>query len=361
MIDSTFILIPLRRQTVLAMILVLSAGFVGSAPARASDATGRAQKPVAVMTVSTATASRAEWPVVIETSGAVMPWQEAIVSAQVGGLRLAAINVSVGDHVKRGQVLARYEADLLQADAMRLKASLEQAEADRQRALQLKGSGGISEQEILKYETQAEIARAQLQSTQLQIGYANVVAPDDGVVNANPATLGAVSSVGQELFRLIRKSRLEWRGELTAAQMGRLQPGMKASITLPDGSNASGVVRQIAPSLDAKTRLGLVYVDLQSERARAGMYLPGVIALQTQAAIVLPSASVVVRDGHSYVYLLGNNGHVRQQAVSLGRRQATQVEILSGVTENAQVVVKGAGFLNDGDLVSVSLSNKGQP
>lgn len=313
-----------------------------------------APKPVEAMTVTAAKVVLVQWPAVFETSGAVQAWQEAIIGAQVNGLRLVGIMANVGDHVRRGQLLARYDAAMLKADEARLAATAEQAEANWQRASQLKGTGSMSEQDLLQFQTDARIAKAQLQSTRLQIGYADVVAPDDGVVSARSATLGAVSSSGQELFRLIRKGRLEWRGEFTAEQLARIAAGMPVRLRLPGGGSVAGKIRQVAPSVDDKTRLGVVYADLgESSGVRAGMYVAGVVELARTPALVVPAASLVVRDGRSYVFRLGADGQVRQQQVTSGRRQEEAVEILSGLAQGDQVVARGAGFLNDGDAVRV--------
>jgi len=212
----------------------------------------------------------------------------------------------------------------------------------------------MSAQDLLQYQTQAQIAKAQLRSTQLQITYANVVAPDDGIVSASSATLGAVSSNGQELFRLIRKGRLEWRGEFTAEQLVRILPGMPIRLRLPGGSAVMGKIRQVAPSVDGKTRLGVVYADLDdASGVRAGMYVAGAVELAKTPALVVPSASLVLRDGRSYVFRLEQDGHVRQQLITSGRRQGDAVEILAGLAAGDQVVARGAGFLNDGDSVRV--------
>ncbi|MFD2424801.1 efflux RND transporter periplasmic adaptor subunit [Ralstonia solanacearum] len=221
------------------------------------------EQPAAALTVTVAAASQTQWPATLEASGAIAPWQEAVIGAQVSGLRLADVRVNVGDRVKRGQVLAVFDADLLRADEARLKAGWQQAEANRERALKLKGSGGISEQDVLQYVTQADVSKAQLRSTQLQLRYAEVIAPDDGVISARSATVGTVSNTGQELFRMIRQSRLEWRGELTAAQLAQVKAGQHIRLALPDGSAATAMVRQTAPSLDSQTRLGIVYADIE--------------------------------------------------------------------------------------------------
>ncbi|MGA3891793.1 efflux RND transporter periplasmic adaptor subunit [Ralstonia nicotianae] len=320
-----------------------------------TSATAMPEQPAAALTVTVAAASQAQWPATLEASGAIAPWQEAVIGAQVSGLRLADVRVNVGDQVKRGQVLAVFDADLLRADEARLKATWQQAEANRQRALQLKGSGAISEQDVLQYTTQADVAKAQLLSTQLQLRYAEVIAPDDGVISARSATLGTVSNSGQELFRMIRQSRLEWRGELTAAQLAQMQAGQRIRLALPDGTAAAARVRQTAPSLDGQTRLGLVYADIEpGSGARAGMYAKGNVVLAQSAAVTVPAVSVVIRDGRSYVPKLSGTDKVVLQAVTVGRRQGDAVEIVSGIAAGDKVVVQGAAFLNDGDIVRVT-------
>jgi RND family efflux transporter MFP subunit len=324
-------------------------------------------QPAPALTVTSAMPRRVTWPSTLEASGAIAPWQEASIGTQIGGYQLIDVRVNVGDQVKKGQVLAQLDPALLLADQAQLQANLDQAEANRQRMLSLQGSGGISDQDVLQFVTQAKTARAQLDSKQLQLRYTKVVAPDDGVISARSATLGAVVPVGQELFRLIRRNRLEWRGELTAAQIPHIEIGQHIALTLPDGSMADAKVRETAPSLDSQSRLGIVYADLDAgSQARAGMYANGHIVLGQSQALVIPAQSVVIRDGRSYVLKLADAGatpKVIQQAVTVGRRDGADAEIVQGLTDKDRIVVQGAGFLNDGDVVrlsdSASASNAG--
>ena len=310
------------------------------------------------MTVTSATPRSAQWSDTFEASGVIAPWQEAIVGTQIGGYRLTDVRVNVGDQVKRGQLLAVIDPDLMLADLAQLQAAWEEAEADRDRVLKLKPTGAVSEQEVLQLVTRARRAASQLEAKQLELRYTKILAPDDGAISSRTATLGAVMPVGQELFRLIRANRLEWRGELTAAQLARVKAGLRIQLSLPDGGTANATVRQIAPSLDSQSRLGIVYADVDAGTgARAGMYANGRVVLGDTPALVVPAESVVIRDGRNYVVALDGAGatpKVSLKPVTVGRRVGREVEVARGIGLDERVVVRGAGLLNDGDVVRVS-------
>jgi RND family efflux transporter MFP subunit len=345
-----------------AMVLAVTAAVLAGSQAR-SAAPAAAPRPS--MTITTATVGSAAWPAVVEASGGVAAWQEASVGARLSGLPLAEVRVNVGDAVRKGQLLARFDDATVRAEVAQAEASLAQAEAsarqadaNRDRALKLKNSGAMSEQEILQNTTQSATAQAQvavskaaLTAARLKLDYTRVLAPDDGVISARGATLGAVAQPGTELFRLIRQGRLEWRAELTAAQLLQVKPGLAVQLSLPDGGSASGRVRQLAPALDNATRLGIAYVDLApGSRARAAMYTSGRIVTTSRAALTVPGEAVVIRDGRSYVFRLDGD-RVRMTPVVTGRREGTQVELVQGASAGQVVALRGAGFLNDNDLV----------
>jgi len=348
-----------RKYLAIIAAIVVCAGVVVAVSLLLAKSGKTEAKPLQVrpaLTVTIARPSQVSWAETLNASGAIAPWQEAIIGSQIGGYQLDQVRVNVGDQVKKGQILARLNPDLLHAEEAQLQAAFEQAQANAKRALALQGSGGISEQDVLQATTLAKTAQAQLAFKQLQLRYTDVIAPDDGVISARSATIGAVVSSGQELFRMILKGRLEWRGEVTAEQLLRMAPQQQVTLTLPGAATATAVVRQMAPSLDSGSRLGLVYADIAAgQPVRAGMYANGAIALKPTPALVVPAQSVIIRDGHAYVLKLNGDGSnsVTRVAVVSGRRQGAEIEIVSGVTPSDQLVVLGAGFLNDGDVVRV--------
>ncbi|HSV34263.1 MAG TPA: efflux RND transporter periplasmic adaptor subunit [Ramlibacter sp.] len=324
------------------------------------------------LTVTTTLPQRVSMPVKLAANGNIVAWQEASVGAEAGGLRLTQVLVNVGDRVRQGQVLATLAADSLRAEVAQSRASLAEAQAtaaeaanNAERARTLQGTGALSTSQINQYLTQEKTARARAEAAQalvdaqlVRLGQTDVVAPDAGIISARTATVGAVLSPGAELFRLIRQGRLEWRAEVTSAELGRITTGTMAQVTAASGARLEGRVRMIGPTVDPQTRSALVYVDVNplpgmAGAAKAGMFARGEFDLGARPALTVPQAAVVVRDGFSYVYRLNADNRVSQAKVQTGRIDSDRVEILTGLAPDARVVAAGAGFLNDGDLVRV--------
>ena len=322
------------------------------------------------LTVSLAQPKTETLSVAINANGNIAAWQEAIISSDMPDLRLKEVRVNVGDKVYAGQVLAVFDTQPVRAQVAQAQASLAeaqamyaQAKADAARVRQLQGTGALSQQEISQYISseksalaRVNAAKAALSAENLRLKRTQVLAPDSGVISARSATVGTVIGVGGELFRMVRQGRLEWQAELTAAELGKIKAGMAADITLVGGEGVSGKVRMVAPTVNEKNRIGLVYVDMDAhEQARAGMYAKGVLKIGESEALTVPAQAVVTREAFDYVFVLDKNGkNVRQIKVTTGRRTGNQVEILQGLDKNAQVVIAGSGFLNDGDLVRIS-------
>lgn len=320
------------------------------------------------LTVTTTTPQRVQWPVAVPANGTIAAWQEAIVGAEAQGLRLVELVAGVGDRVQRGQLLARLQSDTLSADLAVTRASLGEAQAalveaqaNAERARLLQPSGAFSAQQSQQYYTAEASARArvaaleaQLKAGEVRLAQTRILAPDDGLISARSATLGSVVAPGQELFRLIRQQRLEWRAELPADELARIKPGMAVTLTPAGGTAVAGRVRMVAPTVDVATRNGLVYVDIAAgSAARAGMFARGEFAIGQAAALTLPQGAVVLRDGFAYVFRVGPDARVQQTKVGVGRRSGERIEVTAGLDDSATVALQGVGFLSDGDLVRV--------
>jgi len=355
------------RYIVLAVLIALVGAFLASRGAgKPQPAASETVKPA--LTVTTVMPEVVQWSERVTASGQVQAWQEAIIGAEIGGVRLVELQANIGDRVKKGDLLARLADEMLLADVHQQQAALDEstaryneAEENAQRAAKIKDSGVLSAQELQQFSNAAEIAKAQmgaadarLEISKLKLRYTRIIAPDDGFISARSATMGTVSQVGSELFRLIRQDKLEWRAELTDLQLQQVRIGQKVLVRTGVNDTVLGVVTRIAPSVDMNTRNGFVYIGLNENKTlRAGTFTQGEFELGKSSALTLPQSAVVIRDGYTYVYRVGADARVAQMKVTIGRRQGDRVEVSTGLAADATVVASGTGFLNDGDLVRI--------
>ena len=280
---------------------------------------------------------RIEWPQTLAANGNIVAWQEAVIGAELSGLRLTEVLVNVGDTVKRGQPLAKIATDAVLADLAQARASVTEAEAalaeakaNAERSKQLQSQGFISSQATIQVLTAEQTtaarlaaARARVQAEEVRLAQARIVAPDDGVISARTATVGSLTQPNQELFRLIRGGRLEWRAEVTGTELTRARTRNAGHAHYSQRRHAvDGTVRAVAPAVDPATRNGIVYVDLPASGAvRAGTFARGEFELGRGGALTLPQSAVVLRDGFAYVFLVSADNKVVQSKVEVGRRR----------------------------------------
>lgn len=261
------------------------------------------------LSVLTTTLRSEKWSRTLSANGSIIPWQEAIISAQIQGLRIAEVKVSIGDHVQQGDVLVTLDNFARMAD-------------------------DTSEHAV----------------------QGRVVAPDSGVISAANANVGSMAQPGVELFRLIRKGRLEWRADLTAEELMLIRKGMTADISVGEGRVIKGTVRAISPSVNAQTRYGYALVTLpDSSGIIAGAFARGTFNVSGGKKDLqsLPQAAVLQRGNMSYVLVVEADSRVHERMVTIGQRNGDRVEIKQGLKANEPVVESGGAFLTEGDLVQV--------
>ena len=329
---------------------------------KAQDKPAAAGKPA--LTVSIVKPSSQVLAQSIAANGSLAAWQEASVSAEVTGLRLIELNANVGDTVAKGQVLARFSQDTLNAEIAATRAQVadaqaaaDEAKSNGQRAREMEKTGFYSQQAISQWlnaeksaNARLEAAKANLALQDLRLKNTAVRAPDDGVITSRTAVIGSVLAPGVELFRMIRQGRLEWRAELTTAELTQVKKGSMVQIEVAGSGSTSkivaGKVRQIAPVLDSQTRNAIVYVDISNADVRArdlkaGQFLRGSFAGASKSSLTVPSSAIVMRDGFSYVFVLSAQNKVTQTKVSAGQRLGNTVEIINGIKPDAAVVATG--------------------
>jgi HlyD family secretion protein len=344
------------------------------------------------------TLARAERQSITETlavTGTLVAREEIVVGTEVDGLRIIEILADVGDRVEQGQVLARLDRAMLQTQLAQNTSTIEKAEATigqvkasiaemqaaeaeaaaaLQRTQKLRATGTASLEQLLAREAQAKVAAAkavaaeqhlsiakaekaladaQHREIELKIERTELKALAAGTISHRAARLGAVAGIGGEpLFRLVRNSEIEFDAEVLETALPRIEPGQNVELWLAGVSDAiGGHVRLVDPTVDKMSRLGRVAIALAPHPAmRAGIFARGTITLGARQAITVPLSAVLFGKNGAYVQLVTDN-IVEIRNVETGFKRGGRIEIVKGLIEGQEVVVRAAAFLRPGERI----------
>jgi RND family efflux transporter MFP subunit len=355
------------------------------------------------VTVQTATAvapsAGSETGAVLQATGYVTARRQATVSAQITGT-LTAVLIEEGDHVQKGQVLARLDdsgykaqleaakaqADSALAQVAQIRTQLTQGSHDAARLDALAARGLVSKQAAEQARTQVDSLRAQLNAQQQQakaadaqaavaqvnFDYCVVRAPFSGVVTTKDAQVGEILSplsAGGGFTRtgvgtIVDMDSLEIDVDVNEAYIGRIKPDMPADAVLdayPDWKIPAHVVA-IVPTADRGKATIKVRVALEKKDARVVPDMGARVSFleeKTKAhasvpqGVLVPAAAIVQRGGHSVVFVL-DGSRVRQRTVNPAAQSYGDLRLLpTAVKPGDSVVVSPPAELRDGSDVQI--------
>lgn len=359
---------------VLVAMAALSAYGRTTVGGRATVEQAVAPSPGASLTVSVEKVRSESIASSISATGTVAAWQEATVGAEASGLKLTEVLVAEGDHVRAGDVVARLDASVLKAQLAEQKAAVDQAQATLDtavsaaaRADRLLASNAISTETAEEKATAVKTGRAQVEQAkaaadklQAELDQATIRAPFDGIVSSRPAVAGSIVQAGTELMKIIRDGRLEVGVLLPEKQLPAISVGQAASVVDASGRIFAGSVSSIAQTVSSTTRLATVYVALgEGSGLRPGMFARVSIASAAAQRLSVAETALVWQDGKPMVFVVDAAGKAGARPVTVGARQNGRVAVESGLSEGDPVVIAGAGFLGDGNLVRVTSAETG--
>jgi HlyD family secretion protein len=285
--------------------------------------------------------------------------------------RIVAVYVEAGDHVKRGQLLAKIDDSVLVQQVNRLAAALEQARAqaalsaaEYRRAQGVEAAGALSAEEIEKRRATAitdaanvKVVAAQLAEAEARLARTRIGAPVEGTVLTRHAEVGQIANPGGDaLFRIESRGEVEMRGQIAEQDLAQMKIGQSATVYLTGIDRPfSGEVRLLGAIIDPQTRLGDIRVRLQSDPAlRPGAFARAVVAVDNARRPVLPQTAVMADSNGSYVLVVNVANKVERHPVRVSGTTDSGVIIAGGLIGTERVVATAGGFLRDGETVKVA-------
>ncbi len=244
-----------------------------------------------------------------------------------------------------------------QSDLAGAKANLNEAQ---QALAQLKA--GSRPQVIAQAEAQLTQAQGRLQAIEAQLEDTTIVAPSSGIIASREAKVGQITSADQMLFSIIQNGRLELRLQIPETLIGKIKPGQKVKVTSNADSKLelTGEIRAIEPTIDDASRQALVKVNLPSNtNLKPGMFLRAAINTDTNQGLAVPIESLLPQSGNRAIaFVVQKDNTVKAQTVEMGEiLDGQKVEVEKGLESGDRIVLKGAAYLKDGDIVKISDDN----
>ena len=321
--------------------------------------------------------------------------QSGIVAARAGG-PVAKIDVNVGDHVERGQVLVkldqdrlRIQLDLQEAELLALEASRKTAEANQKYAEQelarierLRQSAAFSKYDYDKRQQELDVARSQRLEAEARIarGKVNkelaeielrdgeVRAPFPGIVTQRHTSEGAWLQRGASVVTLINDEELEIEADVPANRLAGVKPGVQVMALLDDSSQFTATVRAVIPDEHPSARTRPVRFVLSGDTQQK---LPSQqrFAINQSVTLMLPasgadevisvSKDAVLRRGEQALVYVVTEGAAQPRPVQLGEAVGDRFRVTEGLAPGDVVVVRGNERLRPGQ--AVSYPNQPQP
>jgi HlyD family secretion protein len=329
---------------------------------------------VPIPTVSVTEVGVSTLPTTVSIIGTIAARYDMPIGVEGEAGRVAAIYVEAGDHVKRGQVLARLNISVLEPQVANLEAALEQAraeadlaEAEYRRAQAVGASGALSAEETQRRKSatltaaaKVKVAAAQLAEAQARLARAAVRAPADGIILTRNVEVGQTATPGGEaLFRLSEGGEVELRGQVAEQDLPLLKVGQSVNVRLTGITRVyEGHVRLLGAVIDPQTRLGQVRVSLVPDpNLRPGAFARADVTVSNADRAVLPQTAVLTDDKGSYVLIVNAQHKVERRAVRVSGIVQNGVTIADGVSSKDQVVATAGAFLQEGELVNPVLKD----
>jgi len=304
----------------------------------------------------------------LDFTGTISARYDLPIGIEGEGGRISAVLVEAGEHVHQGQVLARLDPAVVQAQVSSLEASLEEAranaelaQADYRRAEAVGPAGALSKEETERRRSVAataaakvKVAEAQLAEARGRLARMEVKAPSDGVVLTRRAEIGQSAMAGGDpLFRLAKNGDVELRGQVAEQDMPHLKIGQRVSVHVTGVSRSfEGKIWQIGAIIDPQTRLGTVRVALVPDPdLRPGAFARAILSVDHNDQIVVPQTAVLSDNAGSYVFVLDAQNKVVRKPITVQGTGANGVIVGSGLTGEESVVAVAGAFLREGETV----------
>lgn len=307
--------------------------------------------PVKVLTVKTGEIDQA-----FNENGNFEAVNQIELTSELAG-RVRELYVKEGSVVKAGQVIAKIDNEILNANQAESIARLAQKKQNLERYEQALKSGGVTQKQVDDARLELETAQAQSVQVNKNLSNALVKAPVNGIINARFVEIGTYLAAGNKIVEIVDDAKLKLIVNVNEYQVIQLRNSDKVEVTASVYPEVTyeGVITFIAAKSDASLNypVEIEIKNISGKALKAGMYGTAHFKPAQQVSSLMIPRSSFQGGINSNLVFLNDNGKAKLQKVVAGRAYGDQVEIREGLKDGDQVIVTGQINLVDGKDITV--------
>jgi len=289
----------------------------------------------------------------IEVQGRVDADESVSLSTEVPGT-ITKINVKVGDHVTKGQVLAETEARPMLQQLADLQTNLDLAKLVFEKQKNLWDQKIGTEIQYLQSKSTKESLENKINAMQEQIRMTKITSPIEGTVDGVEIKLGQMAAPGLNAITVVNFSSLKVKAEVAEAYSARVKNGEDVLILFPDMNDSiKTTIHYASRAIKALSRTFAVEVLLDNKKE----YHPNTVArlkindYQSPAPELVVPVKYIQKGAEESFVMVDEKGKAVKKVVTIGREYSGMAEILSGLKEGDLMITDGYDLVNEGSPI----------
>ena len=290
----------------------------------------------------------------VDIQGRVDADENVSISSEMPGT-IVKINVSVGDEVTKGQVLAETDARAINQSIADLQVNTDLVNQiyDKQKNLWEQKIG--TEVQFLQAKTNKESMEKKMAALQQQLTMTKIVSPINGTVDAVDVKVGQLAAPGMPSMRVINFANLKVKADVAESYASKIKKGSEVIVRFPDMQDSVlAKVNYVARAINTSTRSFTVEVLLDNKTE----YHPNTVARlnindhQSPAPVIVVPVRTILKDEKNATYvMLADGGKARKQIITIGKEYNGKAEVTNGLKQGDLLLTAGYDVVNEGDVV----------
>lgn len=348
------------KKIIITICVLGTAGLVGftlmNNKSEMEEEAAMAQMKNETVSVVTATVTKASIKDDFSSTGNFDSFREVTVASQKQG-KVERIAVKEGDVVKEGQLIAKLDTDMIEANLLSAEATLSKAKKDLDRFEELEPKGAVTPQQLDEMRLAYKNAAAHLSSVRKELSDATIKAPFDGTINARYVENGSYLAAGGKIVEIVDVSTLKMKVAVSESEVLKVKKDQLAEVRADVLGSATfqGKISFIGVKADNSLRYPVeIQIKNSGNVLKAGMYGSADFNfVDTKDALVIPRSAIAgsLKDPKVYAIL---DGKAVLQEITIGTIGDFGVEVLKGLNAGDQVVTDGQINLINGSAVTIT-------